>query len=62
MGQSGQYLLERGLSLKCYKWYQRQTMGGVPVRTLGPQEGWIVRSHIWREERKISYKNVETFL
>ena len=29
----------------------------------GPQEGWIVRSHIdWRGERNISYKSVETSL
>ena len=30
-------------------------------RTLGPQGGWIVRSHIsWRGERNIAYKGVET--
>ena len=35
--------------------------GGVPARTLGPQGGWIVGSHIcWRGERNISYKGVET--
>ena len=28
---------------------------------VGPQEGWIVRSHIdWRGKRSISYKGVET--
>ena len=32
-----------------------------PARTLGPQEGWIVRSHIgWRGEQNIPYKGVET--
>ena len=46
--QRGQYLLVVGLS--CYKWYQRQTPGSVPARTLSPEGGWIVRSHIeeWR--------------
>ena len=35
--------------------------GGVPATTLGPQEGWIVRSHIsWRGKRNIPYKGVET--
>ena len=33
----------------------------MPARTLGPQGGWIVKSHIgWREERNIPYKGVET--
>ena len=75
MGQSGQYLLVVGLSR--YKWYQSQTPGdelarrlsseggwtrdGVPARTLGPERGWIVRSHIgWGGERNILYKGVET--
>ena len=54
-----QYLLTVGLG--CYKWYQRQTPNGVPTRTLGPQKGWIMRSHVnWREERSIAYKRVET--
>ena len=31
------------------------------TRTLGPNGGWIVRSHIgWRGERSIFYKGVET--
>ena len=39
----------------CYKWYQSQT-----ARTLGLQEGWIVRSYIgWRGERSLPYKGVE---
>ena len=33
----------------------------VPARTLGPEGGWIVRSHIgWGGERNIIYKGVET--
>ena len=37
------------------------TAGGVPKRTLSPEGGWIVRSHIgWRGERSILYKGVET--
>jgi len=33
----------------CYKWYQSQTLNGMPSRTLCPQKWWIVRSHIgWR--------------
>ena len=57
--QRGQYRLAVGLG--CYKWYQSQTSGGVPARTLGPKGGWIVRSHIgWGgEERNILY-NVKT--
>ena len=47
MGQSGQYFLAVGLGY--YKWYQSQTPGGVLARTLGPQGGWIVRSHIGGE-------------
>ena len=42
--QRGQYLLAVGLGR--YKWYQSQTPSGVPARTLGLKEGWIVRSHI----------------
>ena len=31
----------------------------VPARTLGPKEGWIVRSHIgWGGERNTLYKGV----
>ena len=46
--QREQYLLAVGLC--CYKWYQIQTLGGVSARMLGPETGWIVRSHIdWRE-------------
>ena len=31
------------------------------MRTLGPQEGWIVRSHTsWGEEQSILHKKVET--
>ena len=34
----------------------------VPARTLGPEEGWIVMSHIgWRGEQITIYKRVETF-
>ena len=48
--QRGQYLLAVGLGY--YKWYQNQTLSGVPTRTLSHKGGWIVRSHInWREER-----------
>ena len=55
----GQYLLAVGLD--CYKWYQSQTQGGVRTRKLGPEGGWIVRSHIgWRVERNILYKGVKT--
>ena len=37
------------------------TSDSVPVRILGPQGRWIVRSHIgWRGERNIPYKGVET--
>ena len=58
MGPNGQYLLAIGLS--CYKWYESQAPSGVPVRTLGPQVVWIVRSHIsWRGERDIPHKGVE---
>ena len=32
--QRGQYLRVVGLS--CYTWYQTQTLGGVPARSLGP--------------------------
>ena len=33
----------------------------MPMRTLGPEWGWNVRSHIsWRGERNILYKGVET--
>ena len=33
----------------------------MPSRTLGPEKGWIVRSHIsWRGEQSIIYKGVET--
>ena len=33
----------------------------MPARTLGPEGGWIVRSHIgWGGERSIFYKDVET--
>ena len=32
--QRGQYLL--AVDLSCYLWYQSQTPGGVPTRTLGP--------------------------
>ena len=33
----------------------------MPVRTLGPEGGWIVRSHIdWGGERNILYKGMET--
>ncbi|KAG7027141.1 Chromatin assembly factor 1 subunit FAS2, partial [Cucurbita argyrosperma subsp. argyrosperma] len=47
----------QGVDLGCYN--QSQTWGGVRVRTLGPQERWIVRSHIgWREERNIAYKTI----
>ena len=35
--QRGQYLLAVGLG--CYKWYQSQTQGGVPARTLSPEGG-----------------------
>ena len=32
------------------------------ARTLGPEGGWIVRSHIgWGGKRNIVYKGVETF-
>ena len=35
----------------------------VPVRTLGPEREWIVRSHIgWGGERNNVYKGVETSL
>ena len=35
---------------------------GVPTRTLGPEGGWIVMSHIsWGGEQNILYKGVETF-
>ena len=40
-------MLAMGLSY--YKWYQNQSLGGVPVKTLGFEGGWIVRSHIKRE-------------
>ena len=34
----------------------------MPARTLGPERGWIVRSHIdWGGERNTLYKGVETF-
>ena len=33
----------------------------MPTRTLGLEEGWIVRFYIgWRGERSILYKGVET--
>ena len=33
----------------------------VPVKTLGFEKGWVVRSRIdWREERNILYKGLET--
>ena len=28
------------MGLGCYKWYQRQTLDGVPARTLSPKGGW----------------------
>ena len=59
-GEECTYLLAVGLS--CYKWYRSQTLDGVPARTLGLQERWIVRSHIgWKEEQNIAYKGVKTF-
>ena len=34
----------------------------MPARTLGPEGGWIVMSHIgWGEEQTTIYKCVETF-
>ena len=33
----GQYLL--AMALSCYKWYQSQILGGVPMRTLRPERG-----------------------
>ena len=36
--QRGQYLLAVGLG--CYKWYQSQTLGDVPMRKLSPEERW----------------------
>ena len=58
--QKRQYLVSVDLSY--YKWYQSLTLGSMPARTLGPQEGWIVRSHIgWRGERSILYKGVEIY-
>ena len=39
-----------------------KTQGGVLVRTLGPEGGWIVISHIgWGVERNTFYKGAETF-
>ena len=35
--QREQYLLAVGLG--CYSWYQSQTLGGVPVRTVSPEGG-----------------------
>ena len=35
--QRGQYLPAMGLD--CYKWYQSQTPGDVPVKRLFPKEG-----------------------
>ena len=33
----------------------------MPARMLGPEGGWIVRSHIgWGGERNIFYEGVET--
>ena len=33
----------------------------MPARTLGPEGGWIVISHVgWGEERNTLYKGVET--
>ena len=49
----GQYRLE--VSLDCYKWYQSQSLGSMSARRLAPQ---VDPNH--REERNISYKNVET--
>ena len=34
----------------------------MPVRTLGPEGGWIVMSHIgWGGEQNTIYKSVEIF-
>ena len=74
--QRGQYLL--AVDLGRYKWYQsqtpddvqafslnsedEQTRGGAPIRTLGPEGGWILMSHIgWGGEQITLYKGVETF-
>ena len=53
-----QCLLAMGLGY-CNR-YQTQTPDSVPVRTLGTQEGWIMRFHIyWGRKRNIPYKDVE---
>ena len=40
MGQKGQYLF--AVDLSCYKWYQSQILGGVPIKTLGSQGGGLL--------------------
>ena len=58
-GQSEQYLQAVGFA--CYKWYEMQTPDVMPARTLDPQKGWIVRSHIgWSGEWSVHYNGVET--
>ena len=54
--QREQYLLAVGLG--CYKWYQSQTSGDVPVKTLGPQGVWIVRPTLVGEENETFFIRV----
>ena len=47
----------RGVDCEIPHWLESQVPGGVSVRTLSPQGGWIVRSNIgWRGEQNIPYK------
>ena len=55
--QRGHWASKRG---DCYKWYESQTSGNVPVKRLSPKGGWTVRSHIgWRGEQNTLYKGVK---
>ena len=47
------------MGLGFYKWYQSHAPGGVPVRTLSPQGGWIVRCTRWCASKDSGPKEVD---
>ena len=50
--QRGQYLLTVGLG--CYKWYQSQTLGGVPAKRLsleGDRHEVVCQQGCWASKR-----------